>query len=374
MKLNIGCGRTPLKGWLNVDCMAAVGEDSIVDIIANLDADQVKLPLEDDSCDEFLLSHVLEHINKPLPLMEELHRIAKPGALAVVRCPYGSSDDAWEDPTHVRPYFMNSFGYFSQPFYWRAQYDTMGYYDVFSNRVHPNPLCPWFLPSSLSKGKTDRQSGAGSVSDNATPRSLLSQEVHEGILREGVLQSTLPNRGNATANPLEKSQWERQIYEGRILARQRSEEPWRKDSGTSTRDGDSLRPDTSSVGECSPYQREYRRQLIEELGTMVQAAASRAESRGLAELARLLVPERIAPNVEIGERGCMCTTADYGYRGDWRVKKIKLFVATPDVRASTVRVMRNTVNEMVAELEAVKPIREPKQELQEAVTVELVTP
>jgi hypothetical protein len=58
--------------------------------------------------------------------MQELHRIAKPDALAIVRTPYGSSDDAWEDPTHVRAYFIGSFGYFSQPYYWRADYGYRG--------------------------------------------------------------------------------------------------------------------------------------------------------------------------------------------------------------------------------------------------------
>jgi SAM-dependent methyltransferase len=126
---------------------------------------------------------VLEHINKPLPLLQELHRIAKPGAAAVIATPYGSSDDAWEDPTHVRPYFINSFGYFSQPYYWRA---------------------------------------------------------------------------------------------------------------------------------------------------------------------------------------------DYGYRGDWRVKNIKLFVASAEITMATVHIARNVVKEMVVELEAVKPIRKPEKELQEAFPVELV--
>jgi SAM-dependent methyltransferase len=76
--------------------------------------------------DEFLLSHVLEHVRNALPLMQELHRVAKPNALARIRLPHGASDDAWEDPTHVRSYFPQSFGYFSQPFYWRADYGYRG--------------------------------------------------------------------------------------------------------------------------------------------------------------------------------------------------------------------------------------------------------
>ncbi len=86
----------------------------------------IHLPFANDEVDEFLLSHIIEHIHTPLMLMEELHRIAKPGAKMVIAVPYGSSDDAWEDPTHVRPYFINSFSYFGQPNYWRADYQYRG--------------------------------------------------------------------------------------------------------------------------------------------------------------------------------------------------------------------------------------------------------
>ena len=86
----------------------------------------IPLPLADDSIDELLLSHVLEHIEKPLPLMQELWRVAKPGSRLVARTPYGSSDGAFEDPTHVRQLFLQSFGFFSQPYYWRADYGYRG--------------------------------------------------------------------------------------------------------------------------------------------------------------------------------------------------------------------------------------------------------
>jgi hypothetical protein len=73
--------------------------------------------------DEFLLSHVLEHISNPLHMMGELFLVAAPGARMVCRCPYGSSDDAWEDPTHVREIYMGTFRTFEQPYYWRVSSD-----------------------------------------------------------------------------------------------------------------------------------------------------------------------------------------------------------------------------------------------------------
>lgn len=123
LKLNLGCGRHAMPGWVNVDAIALPG----VDVVADLDrCRDAPLPFPDESAGAFLLSHVLEHLRDPLPLFQELHRIAKPGAIATVRCPYGSSDDADEDPTHVRRLFIHSFGYFSQPFYWRADYGYRG--------------------------------------------------------------------------------------------------------------------------------------------------------------------------------------------------------------------------------------------------------
>lgn len=126
-KLHLGCGHNTLAGWINLDLVPGEG----VDIVADLDAcAHTRLPFEDNSISEFLGVHVIEHIRNPLPMMEELHRIARPGASALFTVPYGSSDDAVEDPTHVRQYFVNSFMYFSQPTYWRADYGYRGDWNV----------------------------------------------------------------------------------------------------------------------------------------------------------------------------------------------------------------------------------------------------
>ena len=123
LRLHLGCGRTILPGWVNVDQVKLPG----VDVIADLGICRHQpLPFTTGTVSEFLLSHVIEHIDDSLSLMQELHRIAMPGAKLIARTPYGSSDDAWEDPTHVRAYFIQSWGYFSQPYYWRADYGYRG--------------------------------------------------------------------------------------------------------------------------------------------------------------------------------------------------------------------------------------------------------
>lgn len=122
-RLNVGCGRNILENWLNLDSAALPG----VDLVADLEKlRETRIELPDDSVSEFLLSHVIEHVYDSLGLMQELWRVAMPGAVAVIRVPHGGNDDAWEDPTHVRAYFAKSFGFFSQPFYWRADYGYRG--------------------------------------------------------------------------------------------------------------------------------------------------------------------------------------------------------------------------------------------------------
>jgi len=118
-RFNVGCGRNIKEGWVNLDSAALPGVDFVCDI-ENLRETPIDLP--DETVEHFLLSHIIEHIKDSLGLMQELWRLALPGAIAVIRVPHGASDDAWEDPTHVRSYFVGSFGYFSQPYYWRADY------------------------------------------------------------------------------------------------------------------------------------------------------------------------------------------------------------------------------------------------------------
>lgn len=114
-------------GWINLDSRPLSG----VDVVADLDACRHKqLPFAADSIDEFLGSHVLEHLSDPLAFMQELHRVAKHGAKLIFRVPYGSSDDADQDPTHVRRYFVRSFYYFSQLGYTHFDYGYSGDWDT----------------------------------------------------------------------------------------------------------------------------------------------------------------------------------------------------------------------------------------------------
>lgn len=129
LRLNLGCGRDYRDGWVNVDHPAA---DVRCDASWDFDV-AAAVPFEHGTVDHAEGKHVLEHLVRPLEFMEALWFAMVPDGTAMFRLPYGSSDDAWEDPTHVRPYFLHSFGYFSQPFYWRADYGYRG--DWITDRI-----------------------------------------------------------------------------------------------------------------------------------------------------------------------------------------------------------------------------------------------
>jgi SAM-dependent methyltransferase len=125
--LHIGCGNDLIPWYINLDN----SNDPRLDITFDLnDCAGKKIPISDNSIDGIYRCHMFEHITDTLSMMSELHRIAKPNCKMVLRLPYGSSNDAVEDPTHVRTYFEDSFVYFSQPAYSRTDYCYNGDWDI----------------------------------------------------------------------------------------------------------------------------------------------------------------------------------------------------------------------------------------------------
>lgn len=126
-KLNVGCGLRPIPGFVNLDKMPGKGVDVVFDLEKCGGEEVLKripLPFSDNYFDRILLNHVFEHITNVLPMMHELYRIAKHGCEMVLVTPYGSSDNADEDPTHVRRIFKESYIYYTPLAYGGANYDV----------------------------------------------------------------------------------------------------------------------------------------------------------------------------------------------------------------------------------------------------------
>ena len=104
MKLNLGCGKVKLKGYVNCDISKEVNPDKVVDL-------EKKLPFKTNSIDEIVAHHVIEHVWNIIPLLHEMHRICKKGAIINIRVPYYSSSTAWSDLTHMHAFSFTSFDY-----------------------------------------------------------------------------------------------------------------------------------------------------------------------------------------------------------------------------------------------------------------------
>ena len=107
MKLNIGCGKKHLKGYVNCDREKCVKPDKIVDL-------EKRLPFKDNTIEEVIGNHVLACVTNFIPLMHELRRVCKDGALLKFTVPFYSSVGAFSDPLHVRFFTPFSFDYFAK--------------------------------------------------------------------------------------------------------------------------------------------------------------------------------------------------------------------------------------------------------------------
>ncbi|GGM12670.1 MULTISPECIES: methyltransferase domain-containing protein [Micromonospora] len=94
--VDLGCGGTKqYPGNLGLDIFPAPGVDAVADLSGSL-------PLADDSVDVLFAVHILEHLIDFLPLVDECHRVLRPGGVLHVMSPWWGHVNAVADPTHVR--------------------------------------------------------------------------------------------------------------------------------------------------------------------------------------------------------------------------------------------------------------------------------
>jgi len=111
-KLNLGCGQDYLEDYINCDSSKYIKTDMVFDL-----EDELGLPFRDNYAEEILIYHTLEHIRRFIPLMKELNRICKKGAIIKIKTPFYSAWGQYNDPTHVRFFTPFTFDYFKKGTY-----------------------------------------------------------------------------------------------------------------------------------------------------------------------------------------------------------------------------------------------------------------
>jgi len=79
VKIDIGCGNDNTytkKGWMGLD-IYDFGQAFVWDF-------EEGLPLPDDSVDQIMCKHVLEHVDNPVNILNEFHRVLKKAGVGVV--------------------------------------------------------------------------------------------------------------------------------------------------------------------------------------------------------------------------------------------------------------------------------------------------
>ena len=99
--LDLGCGpHTKKKGSVGLDIRPAPHVDVVHDL------NRYPYPFPDNEFDMIEMSHIIEHLDKPLQLMNEVHRIARNGAEIRIITPHYTSQLSYGDLEH-----FHHFGY-----------------------------------------------------------------------------------------------------------------------------------------------------------------------------------------------------------------------------------------------------------------------
>ena len=106
MQINLGCGDKRIEDHINID----IRQSPAVDLIA----DCLHLPFEDGSIDAVRAFDFLEHVpnDKRIAIIEEIWRVLKDNGVFEHLTPSTDGRGAFQDPTHLSFWNINSWFYF----------------------------------------------------------------------------------------------------------------------------------------------------------------------------------------------------------------------------------------------------------------------
>lgn len=109
MRINVGAGHTRHDGFVNCDYSDICKPDYIFDIEKDV------WPFDDNSVDEVIAHHVLEHLGEGyFHALKEMYRVCSDGAIIHVQVPHHRSESFFHDATHRRPITLYGLRMFSK--------------------------------------------------------------------------------------------------------------------------------------------------------------------------------------------------------------------------------------------------------------------
>ncbi len=145
--LDVGCGWKKVEGAVSVDIRTQTAPSVCGDM--DVDGKAGYFPFRDDSFDEVYILQTIDHFRNIVPVMEEVHRVARKGAKVIITVAHVSSIYSWSDPVHHLHLTSRSFLCFTDhptkgATYTEALFHPKEFYFIFSRSiisVIPRLLC-----------------------------------------------------------------------------------------------------------------------------------------------------------------------------------------------------------------------------------------
>ena len=150
LALDLGCGTNPRNPFQANELFGVDIQSDLARNISKADLSIEPIPFNDNTFDFCTAFDIIEHIprnsypqGKPrlafLELMNEIHRILKPGGLLLHCTPAFPSKEAFQDPTHVNFITEDTMPlYFCTPHRWATGYGFNGDYELLEQRWTDN--------------------------------------------------------------------------------------------------------------------------------------------------------------------------------------------------------------------------------------------
>jgi predicted O-linked N-acetylglucosamine transferase (SPINDLY family)/SAM-dependent methyltransferase len=136
VRVDLGCGENKPDGYLGVDSIPGPQVDLVADLTRFF-------PFRDSSVDYLRAHDAIEHWPDRLQTMNEIWRVCRDGATVDLRVPSTDGRGAFQDPTHVSFWNINSFLYYCEefPVFYELcrKYGFKGRFRVLSLKNVPEP-------------------------------------------------------------------------------------------------------------------------------------------------------------------------------------------------------------------------------------------